>query len=385
MVILICGQPMIPNFNFYNLFLIRLGKLLSLIFFAFFLSGSCKQNNADEIRIIWKDSQAVSISVPKSYLTNMSEDSIRMFFQVSLENQPGVSMLGETGFAKDQLLFTPLIPFSRGLAYEINYNGRQIGKIKIPSATGNIAPVLLSIYPTQDTLPENVLKLYLEFSRPMRENESLKHILLINQNDTIQDVFLDLRPELWNEERTVLTIWLDPGRIKRDLIPNQQMGNPLKSGERYTILVSSNWKDVQGLPLTQAYKREFMVGPRDSISPDIERWTLNLPPAQTNQPLVINTHESLDFFLLQETIHIIDATGNKVSGTLKIGNEESQLTFTPNNEWLAGKYTLTIAPHLEDLAGNNLNKVFDRDITVKQTKTEKTKYERSFALTTEAR
>ena len=41
--------------------------------------------------------------------------------------------------------------------------------------------------------------------------------------------FLDLQPELWNAEGTVLTLWLDPGRIKRDLIPNKELGIPLKA------------------------------------------------------------------------------------------------------------------------------------------------------------
>ena len=77
-------------------------------------------------------------------------------------------------------------------------------------------------------MPENLLKIYLRFSHPMREGQSDKYISLIkNGKDTLPDVFLNLQPELWNEDRTVLTVWLDPGRIKRDLQPNLKLGNPL--------------------------------------------------------------------------------------------------------------------------------------------------------------
>lgn len=381
MVILICGQPMIPNYNFHILFLIRLSKLLSLFFFVPCLLSSCRQNKNDEIKIVWKDSQAVSISIPKTYLSNLPLDSVQTLFRVQLENQNKTSILGETRFAEDQLLFTPLIPFSRGLSYEIIYRNKEISKVKIPAANIENAPSLVAIYPTQDTLPENLLKLYVQFSNPMREGESLKHIsLLNNQNEPIPDVFLPLQPELWNKERTALTIWLDPGRIKRDLIPNQQMGNPLINGEEYTLQISSDWKDIQGLPLKQSYTKKFVVASRDSVSPDPEHWALDLPSAGSSKPLFIQTKEPLDYFLLYETIQISDEMGNRVPGSLNISDEETQVSFIPDKPWSPGRYRLKIASHLEDLAGNNLNKVFDRDITVKQITRDKRTYEKVFVI-----
>jgi len=215
----------------------------------------------------------------------------------------------------------------------------------------------------------------------MREGESDKHIALLNSNgDTIPNVFLNLQPELWNKERTLLTIWLDPGRIKRDLIPNQKMGNPIRKGEQYTLTVSANWEDVQGLHLKQDYRRKFIVGVRDSISPNPDQWFLKLPDAGTNQPLVIDIGDPLDCFLLQETIKILDKSGNRIAGTLKISHKETKCTFSPDKRWLSGTYRLQVASYLEDLAGNNLNKVFDRDISLKEIKANKINYERHFVL-----
>ena len=65
----------------------------------------------------------------------------------------------------------------------------------------------------------------------MQEGQALENITVIkNGKDTIPSIFLDLQPELWNKERTILTLWLDPGRIKRDLQPNKKLGLPLELG-----------------------------------------------------------------------------------------------------------------------------------------------------------
>jgi hypothetical protein len=159
------------------------------------------------------------------------------------------------------------------------------------------------------------------------------------------------------------------------------MGNPLLKDERYTLTVSSDWKDVQGLRLQQSYTKTFVVATRDSVSPSPERWTLlHLPHAKTVEPLLINTHEPLDYFLLGETIKVADENGNIIPGSLKISEKETRLTFIPNKEWRPGNYRLQVASYLEDLAGNNLNKVFDRDITAKQATEDKNDYEKPFIL-----
>ncbi|MBC7826644.1 MAG: hypothetical protein H7122_02775 [Chitinophagaceae bacterium] len=339
------------------------------------------ENKTGEISIIWKDDRANAISVPISSLAELPIDSLRNLFEVRLETRNTSSILGEQNIVGNKLIFEPVIPFSRGLTYQIIFRNMQIAKIKIPPADTNNLPALIKIYPTRYELPENLIKVYLEFSHPMREGESQKYItLLSNQKDTIADVFLNLQPELWNEQRTILTVWLDPGRIKRDLIPNEQMGNPLKKGELYTLSVSSKWQDTRGLPLAQSYARQFSVISRDSISPDPKRWILDLPGAGTTHPLVINMDESLDYFLLQETIRVVDENKKSIPGSFSISAEESKLIFIPINPWSVGGHALQVASYLEDLAGNNLNRVFDRDITTTPSMPDERNYERPFVI-----
>jgi hypothetical protein len=265
--------------------------------------------------------------------------------------------------------------------YEIVFKNKVVGNIKVPGASAANASEVLAIYPSIDTLPENLLKIYIRFSKPMREGQSLKNIALLDHNnDTVPNVFLDLQPELWNKERTVLTVWLDPGRIKRELIPNQQLGNPLKRGENYTITVSNNWKDELALPLSKAYKKQFVVASRDSMSPDPANWKVSPPKAGTTQPLELIFSEPLDNFLLAEAIQIVTKDKVTIAGQIKADDNERKLFFTPAEKWQAGNYQVRVESILEDVAGNNLNRLFDRDIRVKNLKKDQAFIERGFEI-----
>lgn len=367
----IYGPPMKLICNFLVLAIIRLSRPLSLIFFVFISVAACKQKDKEEITIVWNNEQASGISVPKSLLQHRQTDSISASLQIRLENNSTV-MLGVYSITDDQILFKPLIPLTPGLSYGIFSKNNQIGKIKVPAPNPASVPRLVATYPTQDTVPENMLKLYFQFAAPMREGEALKHILLLNNhNDSVPDVFLNLQPELWNKERTVLTVWLDPGRIKRDLIPNREKGNPLHKGQQYTLSISKDWKDTKGLSLPQSYTRKLIVGERDNASPMPEKWILQLPAEGTSEPLRVSFGEALDYFLIKETIGIVDEKGNSVPGKIKIINKEKGFEFFHNIHWQRQSYFIQAASQLEDLAGNNLNRVFDRDILRQQSKDKK--------------
>ncbi len=221
---LIFGLPMILIYNSSILKVIRLSQSLSLIFFVLIFASRCKQQSKEEITLLWNDKQATGILIPKSSLKDQHLDSGLKYLQVRLENNPAV-MLGEYNKSEDYILFKPLIPLSPGLSYEVFFRNSLISKLQIPSADHAQAAKLVAVYPSADTLPENLLKIYLRFSSPMREGEALNHVALSNQNnDTLPGVFLNLQPELWNIERTVLTIWLRPRKNKTRPYPQQKNG-----------------------------------------------------------------------------------------------------------------------------------------------------------------
>ena len=200
----------------------------------------------------------------------------------------------------------------------------------------------------------------------MREGQSHQYVsLLKNGTDTLPGVFLDLQPELWNADRTLLTLWLDPGRIKRDLQPNKRLGAPLRTGTRYQLVVSSAWPDAQGAVLGTLASKTFVAVRRDSLSPDVAKWSIHPPQSGSLEPVAIDFGEALDYSLLTETLHVKNPLGAVVPGSWQVEDNEKRVRFKPEKPWQSGGYELRVEGRLEDLAGNNLNRPFDRDISRK--------------------
>jgi hypothetical protein len=84
--------------------------------------------------------------------------------------------------------------------------------------------------------------------------------------------------------------------------------------------------------------------------------------------------------LLKNAVRVVDNKGIVVNGVIEIEAKETIVHFIPSAAWSAGDYTLEIESRLEDLAGNNLNRLFDKDLTKKSTGVPKDVYKRSFHI-----
>jgi len=109
----------------------------------------------------------------------------------------------------------------------------------------------------------------------------------------------------------------------------------------------------------------FFVNTRDSISPDEKTWVIKAPGAGSKEQLQIDFHEPLDHVLAENTISFLDKNGNGVKGMLRVNDRGTIAYFSPDIKWNPGNYTLQIESRLEDLAGNNLDRLFDADLAQK--------------------
>ena len=334
--------------------------------------------DGNSVSIVSKNGKAVGVSIRGAALKE-EEISNRLKIQLIKTGQR-LPVLGDFRKEGDEVIFKPLVPFTKGLRYEVLLDDTLLSEIEIPIVDSK-SPELLSIYPSQDTLPENLLKIYFEFTEPMVEGNSLAHLNLIrNDSDTIRGTFLELAPELWNAEGTVLTLWLDPGRIKRDLIPNKELGTPLNKGERYTLHVNKSWQSKSGMSLAKNYTKSFVIIRRDGESPDPMTWKVLTPNSNSKGPLEIRFPQPLDYFLAKECITILNSDGEIVSGIIAITDEETFLRFVPNEPWRKGNFVLNIESRLEDLAGNNLNRPFERNINEKNEGDERKIFTKEFEI-----
>ena len=78
-------------------------------------------------------------------------------------------------------------------------------------------------------------------------------------------------------------------------------------------------------------------------------------------------------------MHVKDQKGANVKGTFECDGEK-KCRFIPEIAWKPGDYLLVIESRLEDLAGNNLNRPFDRDVTQGKTPLSRATYERKFRV-----
>jgi hypothetical protein len=140
------------------------------------------------------------------------------------------------------------------------------------------------------------------------------------------------------------------------------LGAPLKKSDQYQLVVSRNWKDAEGIALQKDVLKNFVAGNRDSISPVTANWKV-VPPAQhSSDALTIIPDEPLDHYLFAESIILKDSHGKVIKGRFETGTHDHSCRFIPESKWAAGDYLLTVDARLEDLAGNNLTRPFDRDL-----------------------
>lgn len=358
----------------------RLYLLCNLVFFVTVLSSCVQEKGQGEISIVKDGDRAVAIFIPSDFTKGVNADQLGKEISIRIAGKKE-NMLGEYEQDNYGVFFRPLIELTPGTNYQVLFKGNLISNLEIPEKTKLSTTSVSGIYPSCDTLPENLLKVYLNFSDPMRKGVSERYLTLLDgEGDTLRNIFLNLNTELWDEKGRQLTVWLDPGRIKRGLQPNEKDGNPLHTGSTYTINVSSDWTDINGTKLDKTYSKKFVTGAKDVLSPEISAWKINLPASGSKQAISISFKESLDHSLLYEAISIIQRDGQQVKGKIFVDDGEQMLLFYPEYHWNAGIYYIKVESRLEDLAGNNLNRLFDRDLMKDKPAGKEESYTRQFVI-----
>lgn len=333
----------------------RLKKIsLALVFFCIILIGGCQNDASDDLTILYRGGKASGVRIA-------AEGEVAVY----VAGETDTAVLGELVPDGDHVIFWPVVPFTSGTEYEVYEDGRSLGTFEIVGIESDDIPKVVALYPTADTVPENLLKMYIQFSHPMQEvNSALDYITVWNDTENrAEDIFLELPTELWNAEHTRLTLWLDPGRIKTDLIPNRELGLPIKRGHRYTLRIAPEWQDRNGHILDAPFTKTFYVGNRDNEKPRINKWELQLPKTGTRDPLVVDFGEHMDAILAMESLVVWNDKNQMFSsGRFELTNNERTLNVIPSMDWVAGTYRLTSRANFEDLAGNNLDRLFDRDL-----------------------
>ena len=274
----------------------------------------------------------------------------------------------------DSVVFVPRFPFLDGRSYALLVESDSaagadgvpaVWTLHRPASADTPATEVVAIYPSAGMAPVNLLKLYVRFSEPMSEGQAMRAVRVrrADTGERLEGVFLNMEPELWDRERLRLTLLLDPGRIKRGLVSNAEAGYPLIEGVPVVISINREFRDAVGRPLRAGAERRYTVGAAVRTRVDPARWRYVWPRAGSREPLTVTFDRPLDHALLHHCLWIEDAGGEPVDGPSEVGPGEQSWRFEPAAPWGGGSYAVCADPRLEDLAGNSLIRVFDRDLT----------------------
>lgn len=275
------------------------------------------------------------------------------------------AMLGRYERTGDTIRFVPRFPLLPGLPYAIGIRLDAAFRrvyFSIPKGEAADPARVEAVYPSAASLPMNLLKFYIHFSAPMERGNRYRYVRLERSDGTrVEAPFAEIAVELWDADQRRFTVLLDPGRIKRGILPNEQMGLPLVEGGSYRLVIDGRWRDAQGNPLGKNYEKAFRATQADYRSPELAEWIIDAPAPGSKEAASIVFDEALDHALLGRVVTFEDERARRIEGEIAIAEDERSLQFFPAAPWQVGRYRVRIDATLEDLAGNSLAKPFEVD------------------------
>lgn len=275
-----------------------------------------------------------------------------------------VPVAGSTVHRDGQATFHPAFPLSPGLRYDVHSGARCRSTFVVGSDVRTSSPArALALYPTADSLPENILRFYIYFSKPMAEGRFLEFVRLTRES-TQQDltgVFFDSVYELWSSDRRRLTVLVDPGRVKTGLRAHAQQGRAFRAGETYTLGVRAGWPTLDGQRLEEEARWSFRVAPEERSAVDPSSWQLEPISSAPRARLRLRFSRPMDHVSVAHFIAVVSPCGVRLSGRWRLEEGDRVAEWTPASPWAGAlrDHRLRVVGRLEDVAGNNLNAAFD--------------------------
>lgn len=277
---------------------------------------------------------------------------------------PPVTTAGTWSSATGVAYFTPHFPPVPGTEFaviSVSADGPiELIRATVPAVVITPTTRVLRIDPGPDDVPENLLRFSVTFSAPMEQGSAAGHLRLLSGDGAELPGLLPMPPELWDRRRCRLTVLLEPGRIKRGLQPGVQAGAPLAVGTSVTLVVDRELRDAHGAPLVAGAQRTFAVGEAIRSRIDPGRWSVRRS-AEVGGQVVVRFDRSLDRALVSRCLTVVGPGGAPVAGTTTLDDDALVWTFSAARP-TAQDWRLRVDTELEDLAGNSVRRVFDRDL-----------------------
>jgi hypothetical protein len=272
------------------------------------------------------------------------------------------AMSGEWTSTGGKVVFAPKYSLKPGATYRVFLADGKSLDVAVPADTADRQAALTGISPGVTEIPENVLRFYLHFDKPMPRGDVYKYVQVVKEDGTqVPQPFLKLDDELWNPDQTRLTLLIEPGRIKREVKPLIDLGPVFAAGNKYTLVVSGEWPTLAGKPLGRDLRKPITAVTRLEDAPDPKKWTITSPAAGRDE-LKVAFGRPMDHALLARTLSVIGPDGSAVRGTGAAADFDRAWTFKPAADWVPRSYKLRVNSILEDVCGNAIGHPFEVEL-----------------------
>lgn len=208
----------------------------------------------------------------------------------------------------------------------------------------------VSVYPSGPIVPENLLRIELQFSTPFYAPLDMDYVHLVDGSGReIKPAFLDL--PLPSADGMEVTLLLDPARVKTGVGANLALGRCLRAGTEVTLLIDDP-------ALTEPVRKTWRVTAGQAEPPDPSHWAFVVPRKGTRSPLLVRLNRPISLSG-EAFIAIRDPDGNRLAGTAGLEAGETVWRFVPARPWGHGKHAIVVNGELEDPAGNRPGMPFE--------------------------
>ena len=128
------------------------------------------------------------------------------------------------------------------------------------------------------------------------------------------------------------------------------------------VSLDAEFRDAAGRPLRSGAERRYEIGPPLRVRVNPSDWRYHWPTVGSTDLLTVEFDRPLDHALLEHSLWVNDAAGVALAGRGSAEKGERTWSFEPQSPWEKDRYQVLVDPSLEDLAGNSLMRVFDRDL-----------------------
>jgi hypothetical protein len=197
----------------------------------------------------------------------------------------------------------------------------------------------------------------------MSKRDVEQHVRLVDESgEAIPFAFVEVPGGLWDDERTRLTLFLHPGRVKSGLELGDDLGPVLTEGRTVRLQVGAEARDAAGRTLAAPAEVTWRVGPARRHALDPATWEVDSPKSPADD-LRVHFPHALDAVLARREIAVEAGAGEPVPGAIELEAGETRWRFRPDRRWQPGRaYHIVVGAMLEDPSGNRPGRPFERKV-----------------------